>query len=147
MSAFLALRDAAVAALLQAPAIAGGYVKAGRGSPLPAEKTAGVFVRLGRNPSAAPFVGDERHDWETELIVRLVARAAPGGDGEAAVDALLDQVYARLAAATPYANADAWTVAPGLAYDVDELDAALGAAELRLRIRHRTASGSLAAAP
>ena len=46
MSAFLALRDAAVAALLVAPAVASGFVRAGRAVPLPAERPPAAYLKL-----------------------------------------------------------------------------------------------------
>lgn len=145
MSAMLALRDAVVALLLAAPALAGGFVKAGRALPLPAERAEGVFVRIGRNVGDAPFAGDDRVDWETEIVCQCVVRAAAGVDGEAAVDALVASVYGRLAAAPAPEHAEAWTRAPAIAFDVDEADQTIGSAELRIRVRHRTTSTSLTA--
>ena len=146
MSAFLALRDAAVAALLVAPAVASGFVRAGRAVPLPAERPEGVFVRLGAHSGTAPFVGDGRVDWESAVILHLMARAPAGGDGETAVDSLLASVYARLAATPAPGNTDGWLVEPAVVYDVDEADQTIGQVELRLRLQHRTASADLTAA-
>lgn len=146
MSAFLDLRDAVRALLAAPPALAGGFIHAGRAFPLPAETAQGIFVRLSRGAGQAPFAGDTRVDWNTDIVVAMAARGAAGTDGEAAVDTLLAAVYARIAAAAPLGNADHWTVEPAVAFEVDEADQTLGAAELRLRVRHRTASGDLSAA-
>ncbi len=146
MSAFLALRDAAVAALLVAPAVASGFVRAGRAVPLPAERPEGVFVRLGAHSGIAPFAGDGRVDWESSLILHLMARAPAGGNGETAVDSLLAAVYARLAATPAPGNADGWLIQTAIVYDVDEADQTIGQVELRLRLQHRTASADLDAA-
>lgn len=146
MSAFIDLRNAVRALLAAPPALAGGFIHAGRAFPLPAETAQGIFVRLARGSGQAPFAGDTRVDWGTDIVVAMAARGAAGVDGETAVDALLSSVYARIAAAAPLANADHWTVEPAVAFDVDEADQTLGSAELRLRVQHRTASGDLSAA-
>jgi hypothetical protein len=146
VSAFLDLRDLAVSALTGAPALAGGFVKPGRMFALPEERSQGIFVRLARARGATPFAGDLRTDWETELVLHLTARAAVGGDGEDAVDELVDAVYARMAAAAPPPQSDGWLLEPSVAFEVDEADQTIGHAELRLRLKHRTAAGSLAAA-
>ena len=80
MSAFLSLRDAVIAALQTPTALAGGFIKAGRAFPLPAETSQGIFVRRGRHPGDAPFAGDSRVDWDSEVIVTRAARAAAGQD-------------------------------------------------------------------
>ena len=146
MSAFLDLRDVVVGLLTANPALAGGFVKAGRAFPLPVEQAQGIFVRLARGQGQANFAGNGMVDWGTDIVVSMTARATTGQDAETAVDALLDAVYARLAAASPPVSADGWTLAPSVTFDVDEADQALGSAELRLRVQHRTASGDLSAA-
>lgn len=146
MSSFLALANAVKDLLLQAPALASGFVHVGRAFPLPAEHDQGIFVRAARASGATPMVGDSRTDWATEIVIVMGARAAAGGNGLEAADALLDAVYASLAGAAPPEQSDGWVLQPVLAWDVDEADTTLGAAELRLRINHRTAAGSLAAA-
>ena len=146
MSAFLDLRNEVVSLLLAGTPLAGGFVKGGRAFPLPDNQTQGIFVRLARGQGQAPFVGNGMVDWGTDIVVSMVARASAGQDGETAVDALLSAVYARLAAASPPVSADGWTLAPAVTFDVDEADQTVGAAELRLRVQHRTASGDLSAA-
>lgn len=144
MSAFLDLANAVKSALLTPTQLASGFVNVGRLVPLPAGKTQGIWIRPARASGEAPFSGDSRVDWGTDLIVALAARGAAGADGIAAVDALLDQVYARLINAAPPGSADAWTVRPQLAWDVDESETTVGYCELRVNVRHRTASDSLA---
>lgn len=146
MSAFLDLRNEVVSLLLASTPLAGGFVKPGRAFPLPAEQAQGIFVRLARGQGQANFAGNSMVDWGTDIVVSMTARATPGQDGETAVDALLDAVYARLAAASPPVSADGWTLAPAVTFDVDEADQTVGSAELRLRVQHRTASGGLSAA-
>ena len=142
-TAHLAIRNAVAALLTAPPALAGGFVQAGRAFPLPTDKTQGIYVRLQASPGQQPFVGDGRTDWSTTLLITCVARGDAGVDGETAVDGLLYDTYARLAAAAPPANADGLVVVPGLDWDVDEADTTLGAATFRIQVQHRTASGSL----
>lgn len=139
-SVFAALVADVAALLAAAPALAGGFVKSGRAFPLPAEKSAGIFVRPLRAPGNAPFASDGRVDWNLELAVVCVARAAEGGSAMDAVDALLGAVWERLATAPAPEAADGWIVSPAIAWDFDETDTAVGAAELRLRVRVRTGS-------
>lgn len=145
MSALLSLRDAAVSLLAAAPAIA-DLVLAGREVPLPAEHDTALLVSIWRANGEAPFAGDTRVDWQVDLVVHAKARAAAGGNAEAAADALLAAAYARLAAAAAHANAGHWTEQPSIAFDIVEADRSIGAAELRLRIDIRTAAASLSAA-
>lgn len=146
MTAFLDNPQALQAALLAAPALAGGFVQLGRMVPLPEGKQQGIWIRPARSQGTEPFAGNARTDWDSEVLVAMAARAPAGGDGLTAVDALLSAVYARLAVAAPPAAGFEWLGQPSLAWDIDEADQTLGAVELRLRFQHRTASGSLAAA-
>ena len=141
MSSLLDLTTTVVALLQANPALAGGFIHVGRAFPLPQNQSQGVFVGLARAGGEMPFTGDGRTDWTVELVISMAARAPAGGNGLAAADALLQSVYGRLAAADSL-----WVLTPALAWDVDEADQTLGGAELRLRISHRTAAGSLAAA-
>jgi hypothetical protein len=146
MTVFLTNLQALKAALLAAPALAGSFVNLGRATPLPEGKSQGIWLRPGRAIGTESFAGDTRTDWDSEVLVAMAARATAGSDGVTAVDALLTAVYARVAAAAPPAASFEWLGQPALAWDVDEADQTLGACELRLRFKHRTASGSLAAA-
>lgn len=146
MSAFLAIRDAAVAVLSAQPPLAAGFIHTGRAFPLPQERQEGIFVRLARGSGDAPFSSTTHVDWATDLVVQVLVRAQAGDDGETAVDRLLEKIYQRLAAAAPPPAAATWVLNPSVAFDVDEADQTLGMAELRLRINHRTADGSLSAA-
>lgn len=144
MSAFLELRDAIVSLLMQAPAVAGGHVIPGRAHPLPEGQPQGVYVRIRRNTGRQPFAGDSRTDWSTTLLVVCMARGTT--DGDAAADALLAAVYARLATSNPPPQADGWVINPQIDWDVEEAEVPIGAAALQVTVQHRTASGELTAA-
>lgn len=145
-TAFLDL-VAAVEAALTTPTAVATFIKRGRGVALPESQATGVLIRLQRAGGDQPHLGTQFTDWDTDIRVALLARADAGQDGETAVDALLATVWARLAAATPpAAAANGWALQPDISWDVEEASATVGAAELRLRISHRTADGSLAAA-
>lgn len=145
-SAHLTITQALVSALSQAPAIAGGRIYSGRMRAMPAEHASAVFVGLARSEGRQPFASDARTDWSTHLALDICARASAGQDGLAAVDALLDAVYTRLASTTPPADVPGWLIDSQIAWEIEEADQTLAVATLVLRIDHRTASGSLTAA-
>ncbi len=141
MTSLLALTDAVAALLRAPPALAGGFIQRGRALHLPQGQSQGIFISLVRATGDMPFAGDSRTDWRADIAIGMACRAIPGGDGTAAVDALLEAVYGRLAAdQTP------WLLNPSLVWDAEEADQTVGFAELQIRIDQRTASGSLAAA-
>ena len=146
MSAHLALTQALVDALGQAPAIAGGRIYRGRMRAMPAEHTSALFVGIVRSTGTQPFAGDGRTDWQTTVAVDVCARASAGVDGLTAVDTVLQDVYARLATYNPPADVSAWLIEPAIAWEVDEADQTIACATVSLRVQHRTQSGSLSAA-
>lgn len=145
MSAFLGLTDAVVAALATAPAIAPGRVRRGRRTPVPQDWAECIDVNLQRSEGSAQLLADSFTGWESLVGIDVYARAT-AADGEAAIDPLLAQVFARLATTPPPAGAASWTLEPSIRWDIDERDQTLVVASLALRVTHFTASGGLAAA-
>ena len=145
MSAFLALAQAAVAALVASPALAGGRVVMGRDRPMPEHHASQIDVMLDSSRSRASTLDGTFTRWDTTIGLRLRTRAAAGSDGLTAVDALLADVFARLAATPPPAGAARWALASDVRWEIDEADQTLCEAQLLLRIDHFTNS-SLAAA-
>lgn len=142
-TAFVGLVGAVVALLSAGPALANGFIKPGRNIILPASEAQGIFVRLARSVGDQPFVGATLTDWQTDIVVTCLARAAAGVDGETAVDALVQAVFQRICSATPAQGANAWTLLPAIDWDIEEADQTLGGAALRLRVQHRTAINDL----
>lgn len=143
MSTFLAYGDAVVAALSAAPALAGGRIRRGRRVPVPQEHASAIDVHVVRSEGAAQYLADTITRWETLIGVDLYARASAGTDGEAAIDALLADTFARLSTAAPPAGAAAWTLEPAVQWDLAEVDQTLVVASLSMRVTHYTAAGSL----
>lgn len=146
MSAFIGLSQAVVAALLAAPALAGGRVRSGRRVAVPQTAPNAIDVHVERSLGASATLDGSISRWETLIAIDLYARATAGADGEAAVDSLLDAVFQRLASTPPPAGAGHWRLEPQISWDLAEADQTLVVASLTLRVSHFTGPASLAAA-
>lgn len=142
-SAFLSIRDQIVTLLQQAPAVAGGRIKAGRAQPLPAEHTSDVCVAL------ESFVGEpvQMHgapqDWRVSYSVTVRARGSTATDPVTVLDPVLEAAYTRLAQATVPAGVMSWIVSPEGRPDIDEADTPIARLVLLLELQLRTAPDSL----
>lgn len=146
MTAFADM-GAAVVAILTAPtALAGGNVRRGRRVPVPANVPQAIDVHVQRSTADNAQLAGDLLQWDTLVGIDLYARAAALGDGEAAIDPLLQAVFARLTTAPAPAGAIAWALAPAIQWDVDEADQTLVQASLALRITHFTTTDLAAAA-
>ena len=102
MSAHLGIQAAIVAALMAAPAVAGGNVKVNTTRPVSAAFSQAVVVRLVQSRANTPQILGGPYDWMTQVQVECLARAASGNaDPMAAVDALLEAVWTRLSTVSP----------------------------------------------
>lgn len=147
MSAHLSIQQAIVAALLAAPAVAGGNVKANTTRPMSAGQSQACVVRLAQSRAATPQVLAGPYDWTTRFDVECLARAANGGaDPVAAVDGLLELVWARLST-LPTTGLGVMDVRmnPSIDWQVDDADAPAASAVVSLFVNHRTTSTTLAA--
>ena len=142
-SQFLAIRDAVKAALLQPPALASGHVLAGREVPLPTEHTQGIRVSLMRSRGELVALYGAARQWQTPVIVHLLARATAGVDAETAVDSLLASTYARLDAMAPPPGAVSVTLDPDIRWAVDEADQSVVTVTLALIVTHITTTSTL----
>lgn len=143
-SAHLQIQSAIVAALMAAPALAGGHVKANTVRPLATSQASAVVVRLMSSSAATSMLGAPR-DWTTQYQVECLARSASAsGDPVAAVDSLIGQAWQRLSALR-LAELGVMDVAvvPAIDWQVEDLDTPVAAAVLRLTVLHRTPSLSL----
>jgi hypothetical protein len=141
------IQNAVVAALLAAPAVAGGRVYAGRDRPLPTEHATDVQVRQGSLRGEQAYLGTHPVDWEATLGLELRARGSSANDAEAAVDPLLEAVFARLATTAPPAGVDGWLLDVGGRIEIDDAEAPVASMLLTISVRYRTQTGSLTLAP
>lgn len=147
MSAQAAIQAAIVAALLVSPAAAGGNVKANTTRPVASSSSSAVVVRLLQSTAATPQTLGGPYDWTTAYQVDCLARGAAGAsDPVAAVDALLDLVWARLSTlvTTDLGVMDV-RMQPRIDWTIDDAETPLVAATVTLQVNHRTTSTTLAA--
>lgn len=147
MSAHLAIQAAIVAALTAAPAVAGGNVKANTTRPVASSSGLAVVVRLVQSRAATPQILGGPYDWTTSFQVECLGRAASGSaDPVAAVDALLETVWARLSTLnTTGLGVYDVRMQPAIDWQVDDAEAPVAAATVSLLVNHRTTSTTLAA--
>lgn len=139
MTAFATLTAAVKALMLQAPALADGNVWRGRLRPIPAEHQHAIVIRIASAPGAVSGIKLGPIDWNTVIEVDLYARCTPAQDPEDAVDTLLGDAFARLAANPALAAGVMDTLAePQLDWQFAEADNTLVCVTLQLRVIHRT---------
>lgn len=139
-SAFLGLSDAVVTALNTPTALAGGRIRRGRGVPVPTSHATAIDVHVQRSTADTQYLSGSLLRWETLVGIDLYARAAAGTDGEAAIDTLLQDVFTRMAGATPPSGVIGWVLEPAITWDVAEADVPLVQASLALRVSHFTST-------
>ena len=141
-SAFVGLQNSLVAALVSAPALAGGRIYANRLRPVSAASTTAVVVRLDKTEGLQMVIG--ALDWTSAYSVECYARAPGAGEPATAIDQLLSDVWARLCAldATALGAIDI-TVAPRIDWQYDDSETPLVCAVIQLSVQHRTLPNSL----
>lgn len=147
MTAFVQIQAAIVGALLQAPALADGRVHSNRMRPVAQQHSSYIVVRTDECVATEAVLG--YYDWQTVYVVEVYARAASGAaDPIETVDALLAQVWERLAAAAPTGLGVMQLVPrPAVDWQSQDLDTTVACAVLRFVARHRTPINSLEPAP
>lgn len=145
-TAFKTVVDTVQAALLAVPAVAGGRVDVGRDNSTALDQASDVNITL-QVPSGEPFaLTGGPTDWTVDVGVEIRARGTDTTDALAAIDPLMETVYARLAAMTLPAGV---TGIQGFRAQLDVQEAATPIAlwQLLITLSLRTAPGSLALAP
>jgi hypothetical protein len=137
MSAFLAIRDAAMGVLSAPPALAGGNIRGGRLVPVAKETQQAIEITLRRSNANEQLLEQGLLQWSTQIGLELYARTT-GSDGETAIDALLAAVFARFAAAAPPTGAIGWSLNPAVAWAIDEADQTITQASVSLNVTHFT---------
>lgn len=144
-TAFKILLDTVAAALLQAPAVAGGRVSMGNDTGTPLNAASDVTLTL-HTQEGAPFaLTSGPTDWTVDVGVELRARGSSSVDAIAAIDPLIELAYARLVAMVLPAGVCGITAFRGQ-LDVQEASVPVAAWQFLLTISFRTAPGSLALA-
>lgn len=150
MSSHLALQTAVVTLLTAAPALAGGNVKANAVRPVAAQHTSAVVVRMLQSRADTPRMLGAGYEWQTLILIECMARAAgSASEPHAAVDALLEAAWSRIAAWQPASNLGVIDVrmTPEISWQVEDGDVPVVLATINVTVQHRTQSTSLAAWP
>lgn len=142
-SAQQAVRDAIVAALLAAPALAGGRVVANRRRPMAQAVASQVFVYLADSEASRETLG--QIDWHTRVRIECLARDSAGLSAEDAADALAVSAYARIMADTTLGGTAIDADPKAIAWTEDEADTTLSACQQIVSVWHSTPDTSIAA--
>lgn len=141
-TAFKAVADRIMAALLVVPALADGRVYANRLRPLPVGVNTAIVLRLEQSAARETVLG--AHDWDSAYMLECYARGTVGTDPAAAVDVLLASAWARLASLSA-ADLGAMAIAinPVIDWQYEEADTPMVCASIRLQVQHRTPVATL----
>lgn len=147
MSAHLSIQSAIVAALLSAPALAGGNVQANTLRPLASSKSSALVVRMVQSRAATPQILGGPYDWVTTYQVECLARGAAGSSESAAVvDSLLESAWQRLSTLSPTGlGVIDVRMQPAIDWQMEDAETPMVAAVISLQVNHRTQSTTLAA--
>lgn len=144
-TAFKTLIDTVSAALLASPAVAGGRVAVGRDTTTALDQASDVNITL-QVQDGAPFtLTAGPTDWTVDVGVEIRARGTDAVDALAAIDPIMEQVYARLTAMSLPAGIVGLQAFRGQ-LDVQEAATPVAAWQILLTVSLRTAPGSLALA-
>lgn len=137
------LVTAVVDALKAAPAVS-PRVERVRLRALPASAGTAVVVRpIASDVLDAELPTGHPYAWTTQLAVECYARAPQGIAPDAAVDALLESVYARLMAGATLGGAATVLQPQGISYDFDVDGENVVCATLQINARQMTVGASL----
>jgi hypothetical protein len=140
------VRNALVAALQQAPALAGGRITSGLKRPVVSEYPSRVDVQLVRSKGASLLAGDGApRTWQTLLAVTALVRAAAGDTPDDDLDDLVQAVSERIALlSAPALGASSIALDPEITWGVVEGTPNFAMAQWKLTITHDTVGASLA---
>lgn len=142
-TAFKTVQDAIAAALLEAPQITGARVYTGRARPMPEEHTSDISVSLESMTGQQFALGSGPVLWEVIYGLEIRARGTAAVDAVAAVDPLLESLYARILATATPAGVEGWAITPRIRVDVDETSTPIASLQLALNVRLRTEANTL----
>lgn len=130
------VRDALIAVLLSAPALAGSRVVGNRRRPMAAQDPSQIYVYLESSAAELFVIGTMR--WSTRIRVECAARATAGASAEDAADALGQAAYARIMADPSLGGAVIDTEPIALAWSEDEADTTLAVHQQIWSLTHTT---------
>lgn len=134
----------AVVNALKAPTAVSPRVERVRLRALPASAGTAVVVRpIASDVLDAELPTGHPYAWTTQLAVECYARAPQGTAPDAAVDALLESVYARLMADATLGGAATVLQPQGISYDFDVDGESVVCATLQINARQMTVGASL----
>ena len=140
-TAFATLQAALIAALGADVALAGGRIYVNRLRPIAANQASAIVVRLDQASGTEMVIGTV--SWSTSYTVECYARAASGADPMAAVDDLLADAWARLAALDFTALDATLSISPQIDWQYDDAETPVACAVLRLTAQHNTSTNNL----
>jgi hypothetical protein len=140
----MAIRDAFVAKLQQAPAISGGRIVGNRRRPMAAQDASQVFVYLEESIAAQGAILGAPIDWQTRLRIECVARETSGATAEELADSLAQEVFARIQSDINLAGLTQDIEPTALAWMEDEGDTSVMSAQLLFNAVHRTQNNTIA---
>jgi hypothetical protein len=141
MSAFTVILAGLSAALQVAPALAGGNISTNRLRPIPAGQSMAIVLRLSQAEGTEYVLGSL--SWKSAYTVECYARATAGSDPVAAVDALLVDVWQRLAALGTDALGADITINPQIDWQYDDAETPVVCAVIQLAALHHTNTSNL----
>lgn len=137
-TAFHTLLVSLQAALLQAPALAGGRISINGRSPVPLEQPDAIVIRQGPARGSSAVIGSI--GWTSAVTVECFARAPTSAEVSTAVDDLLASVWQRLEAADAAVLGAELSIDPQIEWDFASTEAC---ASLHLTLQHYTDADSL----
>ena len=141
-TAYAQLVTDVVAALSAATPISNQVYRA-RMRPIAAQHSDAIVVRLGATQVVQKTLAYGRMLCQTELAVECYAKAANSVAPDAAVDALLQAAYARIAGDATVNAAPRLVIMNAIAWDFDQENDQLGAATMTWQITHEVESAAI----
>lgn len=134
-SAFLQIQAGLAAALTSAPALAGGNLQLNTLRPIAEGVNTALVVRLGSTTGNEYVIGSL--EWSTSYTVECYARVTAGSDPAVGADALLVDVWSRLAALDPSSiGALSLIINPQIDWQYDDSATPLVCAVFKLQVEH-----------
>lgn len=145
-TAFKTLIDTVLAALQESPAVAGGRIAVGRDTTTALDQVSDINITL-QVQDGQPFtLTAGPTEWSVDIGVEIRARGTDTIDALAAIDPIMEQVYARLTAMALPAGVTGVQAFRGQ-LDVQEAATPVATWQFLSTLSLRTAPGSLALAP
>jgi len=141
-TAFATIAATLLAALKATPALAAGRVYTNPTRAIQDSFTPAIVLRLDAAEATEYPLGV--HSWRTAFVVECYARASSGQDPMTAVDTLLADTWARLAALDATTLGADLSLSPKIDWQYDAADTPVVCAVIRLTAQHYTDTTTLA---